>query len=238
MNNENSENTVKVSTANRRIFGRLVFFTVLITICLFGSAGTIEWLNGWVFLLSYIFVLLTLTGVVFKSSPELVEERMSAAPKAKSWDKIIVPILALVLPIIEVILAGLDKRFGWTKSITVAAMVVAFFFMIGGNLFTIWAMRVNRFFSSHVRIQSDRGHYVITNGPYRWIRHPGYTGSIIYNVAVAILLGSFPALGVGIAFSLLMAIRTTLEDATLQRELNGYREYSEKVRWKLIPFIW
>ena len=105
-------------------------------------------------------------------------------------------------------------------------------------MLTIWAMRVNRFFSSYVRIQSDRRHYVISDGPYRWVRHPGYTGSIMYNVAAPVLLGSFPALAVGVVFALLMTIRTALEDSTLRTELAGYEEYAAKTHWRLLPFIW
>ena len=95
-----------------------------------------------------------------------------------------------------------------------------------------------RCFSSHVRIQSDLGHYVVSDGPYRRVRHPGYTGSIMFNVAAPVLLGSFPALAVGIVFTLLMVIRTALEDSTLQNELQGYDEYAKKTRWRLLPFIW
>lgn len=236
---KNTQGSAATSNTNKTAVKRLIFITMIIGICLFGSAGTTAWLHGWIFMVSYVLVLMTLTGLVFSASPELVEERMSAASKAKSWDKVIVPILAMVLPLLSVVLAGLDRRFGWTQqSIGMVTLFIVIIVMIGGCALTVWAMHVNRFFSSHVRIQSDRGHYVISNGPYQWIRHPGYTGSIIYNIAVPVLLGSFPALGVGVAFALLMSIRTALEDSTLQAELPGYQEYVAKVRWRLIPYIW
>jgi len=236
--NGKKENGLDKTQTKRKALIRMIFITIMIALCLFLSAGTIAWWNGWVFLGSYVLVLLTLTGLVFRSSPELVKERMNAAPKAKSWDKVIVPFLAMILPLLAVIVSGLDHRFGWTTSIKLTAMITALIAMLLGNGLTIWAMRVNPFFSSHVRIQSDRGHSVISNGPYRLVRHPGYTGSIIYNLGGPILLGSYPALWIGIAFTILMIIRTALEDTTLRKELAGYSEYAAKVRWRLIPFIW
>ena len=155
-----------------------------------------------------------------------------------SKDRVIVPVVAIVLPLLSVVLAGLDHRYGWTDDFSMPAIVIALAVMITGGALTMWAMHVNRFFSSHVRIQSDRGHHAVTSGPYRWIRHPGYTGSIMFNVAAPVLLGSFPALGAGIIFALLMAIRTALEDKTLHNELPGYDEYAIKTRWRLLPFIW
>ncbi len=217
---------------------RLCFITVIVALSLFGTAGTISWLNGWIFMIAYVLVLITLTGLVFRSSPELVQERMEASHKAKPWDRVFVPVLAIVLPLLSIILAGLDHRYGWTGDLGTFTVVVTLAVMIAGGALTLWAMRVNRFFSSHVRIQSDRGHYVVTNGPYRWVRHPGYTGSILFNVAAPLLLGSFPALAAGIVFTLLMAVRTFLEDKTLRNELPGYGEYAIKTRWRLLPFIW
>ena len=222
----------------RKAVGRLCVISMVVALCLFGTAGTVSWMNGWIFMIAYLLVLVTLTGLVFRSSPELVRERMDASRNAKSWDKVIVPILAMVLPLLSVVLAGLDHRFGWTRSFGPAAALTAFFVMMAGNGLTLWAMRVNRFFSSHVRIQSDRGHHVVTDGPYGWIRHPGYTGSILFNVASPVLLGSFPAIAVGIAFALLMTVRTALEDATLRAELPGYDAYTRKTRWRLLPLIW
>ncbi len=231
---EDSKKDVAVKAA----FGRMMVITLLVGLCLFGSAGTLAWVGAWIFMGCYVLVLVTLSGLIFRTSPELVAERMNAGANAKSWDRVIVPILAMALPLLEVILAGLDHRFGWTRGIGVGAMTLAVLVMTAGVALTLWAMRVNRFFSSHVRIQAERGHVVITEGPYGFVRHPGYTGSIIFNVAAAILLGSFPALGAGIAFALLMGVRTKLEDNTLQEELAGYAAYASKVRWKLVPFVW
>ena len=238
MENETKiDGDAKRSTVKKTV-GRLCCITILVALCLFGAAGTILWVSGWVFMVSYFLVLITLTRLVFRSSPELVHERMGASHKAKSWDKIIVPILAMVLPLLSVVLAGLDHRFSWSHGFGMTSKILAFCVMMIGNALTVWAMRVNRFFSSYVRIQSDRGHFVVSNGPYKWVRHPGYTGSIMFNVASPVLIGSFPAVAVDVVFGLLMTIRTVLEDATLRAELSGYDAYSKKTRWRLFPLIW
>lgn len=107
----------------KKAIGRLCFITILVALCLFCTAGTVFWMNGWIFMISYLLVLITLTGVVFHSSPELFQERMGASHKAKQpWDKLIVPILAVVLPFFAVILAGLDHRFGWTHGFGMATI--------------------------------------------------------------------------------------------------------------------
>ena len=113
-----------------------------------------------------------------------------------------------------------------------------FVLILLGYSIVYWAMWTNDFFSSRVRIQTDRGQYVVTNGPYRFVRHPGYVGAIIFLPASALLLGSIYAL-IPVAIDIfLLIIRTYLEDLTLQKELPGYTDYVKKVRFRLIPCIW
>jgi protein-S-isoprenylcysteine O-methyltransferase Ste14 len=211
--------------------------TVMTAVCLFAPAGTLRWWNAWVFLAIGVVLIATLTGVVFRNSPGLVEERMTAGEKAKGWDRVLVPILAALLPIASNLLAGFDKRFGWT-SMPLWPCAIAFAGMLIGIGITYRAMRSNPFFSSHVRIQSDRGHQVVSSGPYGWIRHPGYTGTIIYNLCAPILLGSLAAFWVGVLMAALFVVRTALEDRTLQKELPGYSAYAGRVRYRLVPYVW
>jgi protein-S-isoprenylcysteine O-methyltransferase Ste14 len=217
---------------------RVIGFTIVTAACLFAPAGTLRWWNAWAFLGIALVLVSTLTGIVFSKSPGLVEERMTAGAKAKDWDKVLFSLLAVILPLALNVLAGLDRRFGWTKWLTNAASVAAFAVMLVGMLVTYWAMRSNPFFSSHVRIQEDRGHVVVSQGPYRYVRHPGYTGAILYNLGAPILLGSLVALWGGVAIMMVFFVRTALEDRTLQNELGGYREYAAKVRYRLVPFVW
>jgi protein-S-isoprenylcysteine O-methyltransferase Ste14 len=103
---------------------------------------------------------------------------------------------------------------------------------------SIWATAVNRFYGRFVRIQRERGHVVISDGPYRYVRHPGYLGQIVFSVASALALGSLWALIPGGLFAVLLVVRTALEDRTLQAELEGYEAYTRRVRHRLVPRIW
>ena len=108
---------------------------------------------------------------------------------------------------------------------------------LGYALFT-WATAANAFFSRIVRLQLDRGQTVVSSGPYRYLRHPAYLGAIAYNLAVGILLASWPAAAVGLAGALLLVVRTALEDRLLRAELPGYEDYARRVRYRLLPGVW
>jgi protein-S-isoprenylcysteine O-methyltransferase Ste14 len=232
---------VKIPVSNqasyRKGVAQLVGFSLVTATCLFGSAGTLSWWNGWAFL-GVGMVVAALTVSFFRKSPELLAERMSAAGQAKAWDRVLVPLLGGVLPFLSIILGGLDHRFGWTTSVTTWESALALLVMLVGVALTLRAMQNNPFFSSHVRIQADRGHTVVSSGPYGYVRHPGYTGTILYNLPLPILLGSVVALWAAIAMLLVVVVRTALEDRTLRNELAGYRDYASRVRYRLIPFVW
>jgi len=221
----------------RKALGRVFVITAAVGCCLFGAAGTAEWGKAWLFMGTYVLMLGTLSGAVFKNSPDLVKERLTSGEKAKSWDRVILALIAL-LPLAGIIMAGLEKRRGISWEITAVDAALMLVLMLAGNALTFLAMKANPFFSPHVRIQDDRGHKVISSGPYRFVRHPGYTGMIVYNLAAPVLLGSGGALAVGLILFVLLIIRTTLEDNILRRELPGYKEYSASVRYRLFPFIW
>ena len=110
--------------------------------------------------------------------------------------------------------------------------------MILGYALFVWAMVSNPFFSTAVRIQLDRDHKTATEGPYQYLRHPGYLGFIASNLAIALVIGSLWALIPAVITAGLLIVRTALEDSTLHRELDGYKEYAEKVKYRLIPGIW
>jgi len=212
-------------------------FTVASGVTLFAPAGTFTWWNAWVFLGIGVLLIGLLTFSLFSRSPELLEERQSARAKSEAWDRPFVFLLGL-LPLVLNIVAGFDHRFNWGPTIPVAAALIALFPMLLGIAFTFWAMKSNPFFSSYVRIQNDRGHKVVSKGPYAWVRHPGYTGSILFNLAVPVLLGSCAALVVGIVTLLVLTVRTAREDRTLMRQLPGYIDYAERVRFRLLPLVW
>ncbi|QOY91274.1 methyltransferase family protein [Paludibaculum fermentans] len=212
----------------------IVFSLAITAACLFGAAGRLAWQNAWVLL-----GLSLLTGLAFTlgRDPELAAERRNVK-EGKSWDKLLVGITVLLGPMAVWITAGLDIRFHWSKAVSTVAVSLGIAAAVLSAALIAWAMRTNRFFSSVVRIQKDRGHTVIDGGPYRFIRHPGYAGSAVYLLATPLILGSTWALLPAAATALVMMLRTSLEDATLHNELDGYADYARRVRYRLCPAIW
>jgi protein-S-isoprenylcysteine O-methyltransferase Ste14 len=136
------------------------------------------------------------------------------------------------------IVAGLDQRYGWTDGLPLVVQITALTLCVLGYALVVWATASNSFFSQIVRKQSERGHAVVTGGPYHYVRHPAYAGAILYELAVPVLLGSWWALVVSGLGVVLLVLRTALEDHTLQAELMGYVDYARQVRYHLLPGIW
>lgn len=144
--------------------------------------------------------------------------------------------VSIVFPM--VIVAGLDHRFNWSPEFPLWLSIVGFIFIAFGYTFAAWALAENRFFSGVVRIQTDRGHVVCDTGPYRFVRHPGYSGSILSLFGIVLALGSIWTLIPAMVALIITVIRTVLEDQTLQEELPGYRYYAQRVHFRLIPGIY
>jgi protein-S-isoprenylcysteine O-methyltransferase Ste14 len=206
-------------------------------IILFPAAGKIDWIWAWIFLGIYTISVMINSVFLFQTNPETIAER--GKPKEfKKWDAIISGIWGVIQFVMIPLIAGLDFRFSWTKDLAIGWHIIGgLVFALGLGLFG-WAMITNAFFSTAVRIQEDRGQRVCKNGPYRFIRHPGYTGTFLQSIGMAILLGSIWAIIPAILAMICMTVRTYLEDKTLQNELEGYQEYSREVRFRLIPGIW
>ena len=165
-------------------------------------------------------------------------ERMKPGAGAKSWDRILAPLMAAFCPALIVAAAALEVRLGSASSFPIVLVAASVTCAVAGHALMTWAMMRNDFFSALVRIQNDRGHRVTTQGPYRFVRHPGYVGMLMFAVATPFMLGSSWAL-VPAALNLCVGIlRTSLEDRTLQRELEGYVDYARAVPYRLFPGIW
>jgi protein-S-isoprenylcysteine O-methyltransferase Ste14 len=216
----------------------VAIWILLYAVPLFWAAGAVLWWNAWAYLIATLISIIFVTTVVYRQFPDLAQERATARSNTKPWDKIVVPLVALVLPLASNIVAGLDKRFDWTTSIANREALIALMLLVAANGLIAWSMLSNRFFSSHFHTQTERGHGVVSGGPYAVVRHPGYAGMALGNLAVPVLLGSLVALWVGVANACLTVLRTALEDESLQAELPGYRDYARKVRFRLIPYIW
>jgi protein-S-isoprenylcysteine O-methyltransferase Ste14 len=172
-----------------------------------------------------------------KASPGLLKERQTKKKDAKPWDKLFMKAYIFML-IVVMIVPGLDAvRYGWSK-VPLALKVAAFIGYLPALLFALWALRENAFASDVVRIQEDRGHTVCSTGPYRYVRHPMYAGVLLFFLFFPLSLGSFYGLIPASIIIFLFCLRTVFEDKTLLVELPGFREYAEKVRYRLIPGIW
>ena len=172
--------------------------------------------------------------------PGLTAERQNIEKiqNAKAWDKVLAPLMAVSVVFPMVIVAGLDHRFNWSPEFPLWLNIIGFNFIAFGYAFAAWAFSENRFFSGVVRIQTDRGHVVCDTGPYRFVRHPGYAGSMLSVFGIVLALGSEWTLIPATVAAIIGVIRTTLEDQTLQKELSGYRDYTQRVHYRLIPGIY
>lgn len=210
---------------------------IVMGVALFWSAGRINWWQAWAAIAVMLAWIIATFIVILRFNPNLLAERLGPRKGAKRWDTAIMSIIGIV-QLIRYIIAGLDQRYSWTGGFPLTAQIVALVMCILGYTLVVWATASNAFFSQIVRIQSERGHDVATNGPYRYVRHPAYIGAILYELALPFLLASWWALIPGGLNAILLIIRTSLEDRTLQSELMGYIEYTRQVRHRLLPGIW
>ncbi len=215
-----------------------IFVSILLMgLTLFLSAGRLDWPAAWIFLGTYALVILTLGVWVTRKHPDVVNERGKIAHDAKSWDKVLMTIYSVMILVLFAV-AGLDAgRFGWS-AMPLALQVIGYIALIFAMAVTYWAMAVNPFLSTIVRIQDDRGHYVVTSGPYRYVRHPMYAMILLMYPGIALALGSWWALIPAAVIAIVFVIRTALEDRTLQAELPGYVEFAQHTRYRLVPGVW
>jgi len=226
------------SAARTRYAIREILSLIGMGVALFWSAGRLDWWPAW----AALAVMAVWTGataiIVLHYNPDLLAERLGPRQGEKRWDAAIVPLMGLIT-LVRYILAGLDQRYGWTGGLPAVVQLAALVLCaLGYDVLFVWATATNTFFSRIVRIQPERGHTVVTGGPYRYVRHPAYAGAILYESAVPFLLVSWPALIASGVSVLLLILRTALEDRTLQAELIGYADYARQVRYRLLPGIW
>ncbi len=205
---------------------------LLIAVILFAAAGRIDLPFYW----AYVAIVAALSlGGLFLIGEDLARERMRPGGKPPPWSVR----LAFLLCLLYWAIAGLDRgRFHWSDTAPPALRLAALAVFAAGSALGLWAMHVNRFFSSAVRIQNDRGQHVISDGPYRWVRHPGYAAAIPTMVASGLVLCSWLAAGLGAAGALWLVWRTVVEDRMLREGLPGYEDYARQVRWRLLPGVW
>ncbi|SEF61366.1 methyltransferase family protein [Vibrio hangzhouensis] len=233
----NEQATQTVSPRQRL---RLVVVYLLIPLILVICGGDLSWWQAWLY--STLILATGLGGRMWAEQrhPGLTAERQNieSIKNAKPWDRVLAPMMAVSVGFPMVIVAGLDHRYNWSSEFVPWLIGIGFVSITIGYTFAAWALAENRFFSSVVRIQTERGHVVCDSGPYRFVRHPGYAGNILALFGIVLALSSVWALIPAALASIISVIRTVLEDQTLHEELPGYRDYARRVRYRLIPGIY
>jgi protein-S-isoprenylcysteine O-methyltransferase Ste14 len=216
----------------RAALGQVVLIGVLLV-----AAGRLDWWRGWLYAGMIVVMLLVNMRIVSRRNPQLINERWKERPDTKGFDKILVSAYTLAL-MVMVVVAGLDAgRYGWS-TMPPALLWVGVAGFVLGDVPVVLALAENPHLETTVRIQTDRGHRVVTTGPYHVVRHPMYSGLIVSLASWPLVLGSawaYVPLALVIA---LLVVRTALEDRTLRRELPGYEDYARTTRYRLVPGIW
>ena len=235
-----TERKEATQTASPRQWIRLVAVYLLIPLILLTCGGDLGWWQAWLYAL--LIVAAGIGGRIWAElrHPGMLAERqdIESMHNAKNWDKVLAPLMAVSIAYPLVLVAGLDHRNNWSSEFPLLLIVTGFILISLGYAFAAWALAENRFFSSVVRIQTDRGHVVCDSGPYRFVRHPGYAGNVIALFGMVLALSSTWTLIPAAVASIIAVIRTELEDQTLRKELPGYRDYAHRVRYRLIPWIY
>ncbi|MBN2583341.1 MAG: isoprenylcysteine carboxylmethyltransferase family protein [Planctomycetes bacterium] len=231
---ETSEKNVPVGTLPRAIL-QLARFSLFLAITLFLPGG-IAWRAGWLFFAVLITLTVLSSMYLWRVNPDIFVARNKIHKGTKRWDKVILVLFSGSFLGVFVV-AGLDARCGWS-SIPLWLMGLGYLPITLGMVASDWACAVNQFAERSVRIQSDRGHKVIDAGPYAIVRHPLYLACIFLLGGAPLSLRSYWAFIPVAAGIVVLVVRTVLEDRTLQDELDGYKDYASRVRYRLIPGIW
>jgi len=217
----------------------ILFFGILMPFLPLLISRQWYWREAWVYAVICVLGIAISRILLARRHPDLVAERLRVErhENDKPWDRILVPLIGLGFALV-LLVAGMDRKFGWSPPFNLITKSVALVIILAGNVLGAYALLVNRFFSFIVRIQTERGHRVVSSGPYRWVRHPGYSGALMIYLATPFLLDSRWALLPALIILTVFIIRTALEDRALQNELAGYADYAKRVRYRLLPWVW
>lgn len=212
-------------------------YVLVQAVILFATAGTIKWAAAWAYLILYLAFIAVNALFLIPKDTGLIEERSRIKTDVKSWD-LWVGNLTILLGLAILFVAGLDQRMHWSDFMPLPIKTFAWVMMATGDGLFAWAMYSNPFFSAVVRIQKDRGHVVVRDGPYQFVRHPAYAGQLLNAVFIPLQLGSLIAFLPAALFIAALFLRTSMEDHTLMAELEGYAAYAKEVTFRIIPGIW
>lgn len=215
-----------------KLVGVVLFLSIVLSLV----AGTLKWLMGWVYI---TLVALGSFVATFWAERDLLRERLDPPQEGvSSWDLVMARLVALVLPALCLIVAGLDYRWDWSGRMTAWLRLLGVVGLVAAEGLLPWSMIANRFFSPLVRIQSERGHQVVRGGPYAVVRHPGHLASLLHALVLPLVLGSWWTYLPAVVLAAATLLRTAWEDRDLRRNLDGYAAYMKEVRWRLLPYVW
>lgn len=230
-----NDNTDQWAGVLRRGMLSLGGFVLVLVVIMFLPAG-IGWWQGWLFLVIFVLQMALAVPYLWHRNPAIFVARSKIHRATKTWDKVVMCFLLLSL-MTTFPVAGLDARCHGS-SVPVWLVVVGYLLLTVGMLGSVWAEGVNKFAEPGVRIQRERGHKVVDTGPYAFVRHPMYDAAFFLFAGIALALGSYWALIPAVFVAVILIVRTALEDRFLHEELEGYREYAQRVRYRLIPGVW
>ena len=216
-----------------RLILRTVISVVIVAAFLFVPAGSVRYWQGWAFMALWFLPMVIVSPYFLKNDPQLVERRLQTKEKSKEQKTIIR--LAQPIVFLNLLVPGLDYRFGWSR-VPLWLTIVSEALVVAGYVITFWVMKENSFASR--TIQVVEGQKVITTGPYRLVRHPMYFGAVLMLLFTPMALGSWWALPGFVVVGVLIVVRLLNEEKVLKGELAGYSEYCAQTRYRLIPLVW
>jgi protein-S-isoprenylcysteine O-methyltransferase Ste14 len=218
--------------------GQFAGFFMAFALALFLPAGTLAWPAGWIFLALFFGFYLAVTLWLFRHNPGLLQERMRLGTSdQQGWDKLLFPLI-MVFPFVWLMFMSFDAvRFHWSP-LPVWLQFVGAIMLLCSFYLLFLTFRENSYLSPVVRIQQERGHTVVSTGPYHYLRHPMYAAILVFVIGTSLLLGSWYGILLGLVLLAMLARRAVLEERTLLKELRGYAAYMAQVKYRLIPYIW
>ena len=231
------ENKKKVNSV--RIVVMLLIVLVVFPLLPILISGKWDWWEAWVMAGLFALSFIVSRAIAAKKTPDILKERAdyNQQDNTQAWDKWLSPVVAFG-SVFTLLVAGLDALYQWSSGFPLWLELIGLLLILAGYVFGSIAFIENAFFSGTVRIQEERGHKVVSSGPYSWVRHPGYLGSLVASLGMPLLLDSIWAFIPVVIFGAFFVLRTSLEDRFLQANLPGYSEYAQKVRYRLLPGIW
>lgn len=222
-----------------RLIIQLLFFIVVVPFLPLLISWQWDWWEAWVYALMAILGFVISRALAARKHPDLLAERTRFLDHEDtvSWDKMLAPLVGLGGGLIPLV-AGLDALFNWSSAFGLPLKMAALLILLAGYALGTYALMENRYFSGTVRIQTERDHKVVSSGPYRWVRHPGYAAALLTYLVTPIFLDATWAFLPVLFLTVVLVLRTALEDRTLQDQLDGYREYTQRVRYWLLPGVW